>query len=102
MKYIYLFFPLILNVGIMIWIFIDAKKREYETDYAFLWVLGRLWFGPIALGVWIVVRPKFVSESAKLCPSCREWYEKDPALCPHCGHILKEGIVDISSHDNNR
>ena len=105
MIYIYILFPLFINVGFTIWVYVDAKKHDYETDYALLWALATFWFGPFAFAVWLFVRNKDFSGDLYSCPSCREYYTGDPFICPRCGYALKEGIVDLSVQypvfDNN-
>ena len=89
----------IVTIGIAIWIYYDAKKRDYESFHAFLWTLGALWFGFIALILWLIIRPKYYSEDAEMCRSCRNFFEGDPAVCPYCGVMLKEEAVDLSYQD---
>jgi hypothetical protein len=99
MIYIYLLFPLIINIGFTIWVFVDAKKKDYETIYAYLWALGTFWFGPFAFAIWLFVRNKEFGEDLLTCPSCREYYTGERVVCPHCGYALQGGIVDMSAQD---
>lgn len=92
MQLIPLILDLIIGIFLVIWIYRDAKSRDFN---AFLWAMVafltsvfflRL-FGPIlVLVVYFWMRPK---GAMRRCPHCNKVY-LDSATCPHCKQPTKK------------
>ena len=92
--------PFVIGFLMGIWVFTDARKRGVTNGIAFLCFLGTTVLGVIALIVWFIVRPELIRESVTACPKCRGFYHGSPVVCPNCGHILREGVIDLSSNES--
>lgn len=61
-----------------IWMFLDARKRQFNSS---LWGILGLLTNVIGLIIYLVVRPE-----PKTCPKCETVLEKGFMVCPTCGY----------------
>ncbi len=89
-----------------VWVFMDARKREFRAP---LWAILALAANVVGLIVYLVVRPEYPkcincgeqlnnrfivcpycgTKNKELCPSCGQVIEEDWVACPYCGHMEK-------------
>lgn len=84
LMFLFIILSIVSTVLIAVWIYKDAKKRDMEAG---LWALLAIIL-PSYIGVIIY----FVSRSSEkryVCPRCRGSVQKDYAVCPTCGLLLK-------------
>jgi hypothetical protein len=86
----------VLSIIIPIWIFGNAKDRGKSNTEAFYWAIGGFFLQIIIIPIWFGVRPKIGSEGAGMCPTCKTILIRDPVCCPTCGHMFRDGVVDLS------
>ncbi len=91
--YVFIFLAFVISP---IWIYEDVKSRGMSTSSALKWAFAAFPLFIIVIPLWFCVRPKLGSEGAGMCPICKEILIRDPVCCPHCGHLVKEGVVDLS------
>src|SRR4051812_48513801 len=101
-------FILILGiVGTVIWVGVDASKREWKSGGAPSWVIGCILLWIVVFPWYLIVRNKTplrgeeeaatapvlaaspgadggVDPAYRECPHCKELMRRDASVCPHC------------------
>lgn len=76
-----------------IWVYSDANKRYETLGKPFLWALGVFLGLIICLPLYLIVRPKSLSQQRSellRCPSCSQYNKVGDTYCKHCGASLAE------------
>ena len=60
-----------------LWVFMDARKREFKAP---LWAILVLITNAVGLIIYLVVRPEFPK-----CKNCGEQLNNRFVICPYCG-----------------
>ena len=84
LMFLFIILSIVSTVLIAVWIYKDAKKRDMEAG---LWALLAIVL-PSYIGV-IIYFVSRNSEKRYVCPRCRGSVQKDYAVCPTCGLLLK-------------
>ncbi len=94
-------------VGLVIWTFRDIRSRSRDIFAQLLASLLVLIFGPLGLGLYLILRPRETLaeayersleeeallqdiEDRQVCPGCKHSTEPDFVLCPHCHTKLRK------------
>jgi hypothetical protein len=70
-----------LNIALLVWVYRDAQNRGME--YAVVWLIIVLVFGPLAALVYLFAREK---GTLVPCSHCGKKRLDVSAKCPHCGN----------------
>ena len=98
-----MFFFLFVNIIALtlgMWVFYDSQKRGYTVSRGLLWAVGVFFILIIFLPLYLAARKKKERMHAaarqasappplSLCFYCRQGYEGNPTVCPHCGQKLE-------------
>ena len=82
------------------WVFYDSQKRWYTVSRGLLWAAGVFLILIVFLPLYLAARKKkgrmqaagreaSAPPTLSLCFYCRQGYEGNPTVCPHCGQNLK-------------
>ena len=93
-------FANIISLAIAMWVFYDSQKRGYTVSRGLLWAVGVFFVLIVFLPLYLAARKKkermqaaareaSIPSSVNLCFYCRQGYEGNPTVCPHCGQNLK-------------
>ena len=106
-------------IALIIWTFRDMRARTRDILAALLATLLVLLFGPIGLGLYLLLRPRdtlaeqyerMLEEEALLrdmeeqpvCSSCQHKIQPDWMLCPHCTAELRRPWPNPARHTRGR
>jgi type VI protein secretion system component VasK len=98
-----MFFFILINIislAVALWVFYDSQKRGYTVSRGLLWAVGVFFVLIVFLPLYLAARKKKERMQAaareasalptlSLCFYCRQGYEGNPTVCPHCGQNLK-------------
>jgi hypothetical protein len=98
----YFLFANIVSFAIAMWVFYDSQKRGYTISRGPLWAIGVFFILIIFLPLYLAARKKKERMQAagreapapppptlNSCFYCRQGYEGNPTVCPHCGQKLE-------------
>jgi len=97
---LFFLFANIVSLAIAMWVFYDSQKRGYTVSRGLLWAVGvfsiLIVFLPLYLAarkkkekIQAVAREAAIPSSLNQCFYCRQGYEGNPTVCPHCGQKLE-------------
>jgi uncharacterized paraquat-inducible protein A len=100
MRFFLPFLMPLVSLIVAIWVFYDSQKWGYTVWRGLLWAMGVFLALIIFLPLYLVARKKRERLSAEaqktqapaplhICFYCRQGYEGEPNVCPHCGQKLK-------------
>ena len=89
-----------ISLAIALWVFYDSQKRGATVWRSLLWAAGVFLILIVFLPLYLVAlkkrdrirsaaRETSTPPTLSLCFYCRQAYEGNPAVCPHCGQNLK-------------
>ena len=95
----YFLFANVVSFAIAIWVFYDSQKRGYAISRGLLWAIGVFFILILFLPLYLASRKRKERMQAadreaaappplNLCFYCRQAYEGNPTVCPHCGQRL--------------
>jgi energy-coupling factor transporter transmembrane protein EcfT len=90
----------IISLAVALWVFYDSQKRGSTVWRSLLWAVGVFFILIVFLPLYLAARKKKERiqaaareapppSSLNLCFYCRQGYEDNPTVCPHCGQNLK-------------
>jgi len=90
----------IISLAVALWVFYDSQKWGYTVSRGLLWAVGVFFVLMVFLPLYLAARKKKGKiqaaaretpppSSLSLCFYCRQGYEGNPTVCPHCGQKLK-------------
>jgi Flp pilus assembly protein TadB len=97
---LFFLFANIISLAIAVWVFYDSQKRGATVWRSLLWAAGVFLILIVFLPVYLAARKRkermqaaareaSIPSSLNLCFYCRQGYEGNPNVCPHCGQNLK-------------
>lgn len=87
----FLFLWVTVAVALLVWLFIDAKRRYDSWGVAFLWILGILGMLIVFLPLYFIVRPRSPRKGKTVaCPSCGRYSRSGSRFCRFCGADLAQ------------
>jgi uncharacterized paraquat-inducible protein A len=100
MRFFLPFLMPLVSLIVAIWVFYDSQKWGYTVWRGLLWAMGVFLALIIFLPLYLVARKKrerLTAEAQKtqsptpltICFYCRQGYEGEPDVCPHCGQKLR-------------
>ena len=100
MRFFLPFLMPLVSLIVAIWVFYDSQKWGYTVWRGLLWAMGVFLALIIFLPLYLVARKKRERLSAEaqktqppaplhICFYCRQAYEGEPNVCPHCGQKLR-------------
>ncbi len=87
-----------LSFVVALWVFFDSQKHGFSFGRGLLWSILVFFFLILFLPLYLVIRNKSkkprdsggpaAPSTRRICFYCRQPYEGEPELCPHCGQDL--------------
>ncbi len=87
-----------LYIGSLLWLYEDARRRG-SAGWALVALIG-LFFWPVGLFIWLLVRPPIGfkkppvrrKDGSRACPECSFLVVSDDPRCPNCGRKFQPFI----------
>ncbi len=79
-----------------LWVYFDSQKHGFSFGRGLLWSILVFFFLILFLPLYLVIRKRSRFQQSRepgppvrhTCLYCRQSYEGEPQVCPHCGQDL--------------